>query len=74
MDLLLIENLRAVTEPIDRILGCFRSIIYSMFRLSSSGLLKMLVTTIMENEYLLVSLSLVIIGFVIGILGRLIRN
>lgn len=73
------EPLRAVTEPIDRILNAVIALCTSIFTTQSGGdyinggsWIHMLIYTIVNNQYLLISLSLVLCGFVIGVLKRVI--
>lgn len=62
-----------VTAPIDRILNAFWNLITAIFGMSSStGYFNQLIATIMNSPLLLVCVSLMVIGFVIGILKRLI--
>lgn len=66
-------SLRAVVEPIDNIINAFVSIVSSIFGINSPNFfLRDLVNTIINNPYLLICVSLMICGFVIGILKRLI--
>lgn len=80
MDLqLFLENLRATAEPIDNIIRCFITLANKIFNVTSSGALAgsswmyQLVSTIMSNQYLLVGLALLVCGFVIGLLERMIK-
>lgn len=60
---------RAV-EPIDNVINAFGQIIFSIF--SPNGYFVSLVSFIVNSPYLLISLSLIVCGFVFGILNRLI--
>lgn len=61
---------RAVYQ-IDNIIIAVYRIIYAIFR--SGGFLGTLVDTILGNDYLLISVSLLLLGFVVGLISRLIR-
>lgn len=63
-------GLRAV-DPILRLLENIRTLFYNIF-VPRSGYAALLVHTIIANEYLLISVSLLLCGFVIGIIKRLI--
>lgn len=70
MDELIFRSTRAVTQ-IDHIIEALWRIVYEIFKGNGYG--TMLINTIMENNYLLISLSLVLCGFVIGIIRRMIQ-
>lgn len=40
----------------------------------SNGYAKLVVNTIMNNNYLLISVSLMLVGFVVGLLARIIHS
>lgn len=61
-----------VTSTIDVIINAFIRLFYAIFSASNSSYMNLLIQTIMGNPLLLVSVSLVTLGFVIGILRRLI--
>lgn len=76
----LLGLLRDVSEPIDNILRCTLLLADKIFHLSSpngyayNSYIHMLMGVIMNSPLLMVSLSLVFCGFVIGIIKRLITS
>lgn len=63
--------LRAGTEAIDRILSALINMCLYIFR--NNGFMVQLIDTITGNSFLLISVSMVLCGFVIGLISRLIR-
>lgn len=77
------ELIRATTEPIDRIINAVVRLANAIFMITttdngavgnSHGYMNMLITTITSNHYLLIGVSLVFCGFVIGIISRMIHS
>lgn len=77
----LFQNTRDVLEPIDRIINAVYTLAARIFRLNigngslySDSFMKMVVDTIVGNPYLLISVSLLFCGFILGILKRMITS
>lgn len=74
-----IDGLVRSVEPIDQIINGVLSLFSWMFATSGQGAnqgswASMVINTIINNDYLLISLSLITCGFAIGILKRLINS
>lgn len=71
LDLFIATGNRALTQ-IELIINNFFTLFASIFAPSDTGWFRMLCRVILRNDFLLISVSLLILGFVIGILKRLI--
>lgn len=70
---LLLEPSRVIYQ-IDLVLNAFVTLFQNIFAFSDAGFLKMLVSTILNSDLLLVGVVLLIIGFAVGLLSRMIRT